>query len=115
MTDDTCPDIVEDWHGKATTPANPFKTYIRDARIQLLGAINRLRYSGTGIPTPPTLIDGTEADFLTAIAEWLESFNRKLIIISDTTTDMAAELDTLRGQQKAVRDFLGLDTPERNT
>jgi hypothetical protein len=110
-------EIVEDWHGKVTN--NPFtppppKPAIRDARIQLLGAINRLRYNSTGIPTPPDLIDGSEHDFLDAITEWVTRFGAVLISVSDATADMAEELDTLRRQQQAVRDFLGLSPPERS-
>lgn len=121
MTDDSCPDIVEDWHGKAATPANPYHDATIqaaiDARLAVQRAMSALRYGG-GINmrnSEDFTTNATETDFLTAITEWLEALNRKLSIISDTTTDMAAELQDLRSQRKAIRDFLGLNTTERNT
>lgn len=81
---------------------------ILDSRIRLLGAINSLRYNGTGIPTPRSLLDAGEVEFLDALTAWLGDYQQMLVLISDTTTNMAQELHDLRSQRKAVRDFLGL-------
>jgi hypothetical protein len=83
----------------------------------VIKALNRLRYGGSVYTRMPEVItDDTEAQFLDEVIAWLESFSDVLATVSDTTTDMAAELSELRGQRKAVRDFLGLapttgDTP----
>ena len=88
---------------------------IKKARINLLGAINGLRYSGGGIPTQPSLYETySEPEFLDAITHWLYDFNKILIGVSETTTDMAEELYVLRNQRKAVRDFLGISSISEN-
>ena len=79
-----------------------------DPRISLVAALKELRYSaqvGGALAT-----DGDESAFLHEVVGWIRSYGRVLADVSETTTNMAAELQELRSQRKAVRDFLGLTT-----
>jgi hypothetical protein len=84
-----------------------------DARINVVLAINSLRYAGTIFTAVPHADpDSTEVEFLDQVTRFIGEFNKVLAQISETTTNMAAELQTLRSQRKAVRDFLGLTTTQ---
>lgn len=86
------------------------------ARRDLVAALNALRYGASVSRLVPRVIEeDTEAQFLADITDWIVEFNRVLATVSDTTTNMAAELTELRSQRKAVRDFLGLTNTERKT
>jgi len=85
-----------------------------EARIRLVRAINKLRYAGSIFTACPTAAhDDTEIEFLDDVTQFIDKFNQVLATISDTTTNMAEELQDLRLQRKAVRDFLGLPTIDR--
>jgi hypothetical protein len=104
-------EIIEDWHGKVTNNPATHEVPVT-ARQQVLQKLFTMRY-GAGIYIRNDyefVTTSTEENFLTSIATWLEGFNTKLIVISDTTQEMSSELDELRRQQQAVRDFLGLTT-----
>lgn len=93
-----------------TDPDKKFTTV--DARKAIIVQLNKMRYSGSLMSYGPRLeqaID-SEIDFNDALTDWLISFNEVLIGVADTTTNMAAELQDLRSQKKAIRDFLGLPT-----
>lgn len=67
-----------------------------------------LRYSASvGAPLPVVDDDQTEVEFLQAVSAWLDEYGQRLIVAVDTTSDMAAELKTLRDQRAAVRSFFG--------
>ncbi len=81
-------------------------------RDEVANILRQLRYSGSVTePFPNPDPDRRECDFLEDVRLWLSDFSRILAAASDTTTEMAAELNDLRTQRKAVRDFLGLSTP----
>ena len=87
-----------------------------EARVRLERAINKLRYAGSIFTACPTAAhDDTEIEFLDDVTQFIDKFNQVLATISDTTTSMAAELQDLRSQRKAVRDFLGLNTTEKGS
>lgn len=89
------------------TDLTPVENQQRDIAV----ALSAMRYGASvSLKTPDW--DTNTVDFLRDVADWLQAFNRVLANISDTTTDMAQELTTLRSQRKAVRDFLGLTPPE---
>lgn len=83
-------------------------------RREVAQAMNQLRYGASVSRRVPDWDQSTDG-FLRDVATWLISFNDVLASVSSTTTDMAAELQTLRSQRKAVRDFLGLTATEGNT
>lgn len=89
-------------------PIGPnYGIYLEDARMGVVEALSKLRYSGS-VALPPNTEARSETEFLDQTSQWLTAFGKVLAAASDTTTEMARELTDLRSQRKAIRDFLGL-------
>lgn len=113
-------EIIEDWHGKAGTSSSPYakpapKQAVIDARREVHAAMTRMPYgAGVHFRQSQDYIETVgEPEFLNGIAGWITALADKLRVVSESTTDIAAELNELRAQRNAVRNFLGLN--ERNT
>lgn len=94
-------------------PVHHITEAVEVARNKLVNALGQLRYSGQLAPTKDLLVfNGTEVEFLGQVTRWIGTFGTVLQSASEGITSMAAELQELRSQKKAVRDFLGLTTTE---
>lgn len=91
---------------------NPDEQAKRDLWHRVSTALRSLRYSGNVLATLPyPHWDLSEQDYIDDLCQWLQEYSKVLVAASETSTEMARELAELRGQRKAVRDFLGLPSP----
>lgn len=77
------------------------------ARADLIIALQRLPWSAQAPAEFPLSGLVPTATWINAITEWVVEFRQVLITVSDTHTDMEAELHQLRIQREAIRTFLG--------
>ena len=83
---------------------------VHNARNAIRSLLRELRYSAGCSQVPNPAPDTSEAAFLETIGAWLVEFSRVLVTVSDTNTEMAHDLNDLRTQRSAIRQFLGLDS-----
>jgi len=108
-------DIIEDWHGKATSSGDTRKQAVIDARRRVHAAMFLMPY-GAGVHyrhSQDYIETVTELTFLGDLADYLKALGETLLMVSESTSIMSDELNELRAQRHAVRNFLGLN--ERNT